>query len=196
METPLELYFQNLDPSPFVKGLIKGNVEKLDRIYDGITSCHVYVDAPHKHRRKGNRYEIRIELRVPGTELVVNNKPGDVHAHDDIRVAIRDAFNAMDRQLKKWKQKVRGEVKARSGPLQGRVAEIDHERGFGQIVAADGRLVYFHENSVLNADFKRLRLRDPVELVVQSKESNIGPQASTVKLISEALFEGQGGGGV
>lgn len=190
METPLELCFKNMDTSPFVEGLIREKVDKLERIFDGITSCHVWIEAPHKQHRKGNHYEIRIEVRVPGTELTVNNNPGDVNAHEEINVAIRDAFNAMERQLKKWKQKVSGEVKVHEGALQGRIAEMDYELGFGQINTTDGRLIYFHKNSVVNGDFLKLNQDDPVELVVQTKESDLGPQASTVRPISSMKFTG------
>lgn len=188
METPLELTFKNMDKSDFVEGLIRERVEKLERLYDGITSAHVYVLAPHKHHHKGNHYEVRIEVRVPGTELLVTGKPGDVNAHEDINVAVRDSFNAMERQLKKWKQRVSGEVKAHEGPLKGKITEIDHGQGYGNIIAADGRLVYFHENSVTNVAFEDLKQGDPVELVVPPKEGDAGPQASSVRKISDVKF--------
>jgi ribosomal subunit interface protein len=184
-----EIYFKNMDASDIVQALIEERIRKLERLFDKITSCHVYVAAPHQQHRTGNRYEITVEVRVPGTELVVNDNPGDVRTHDDVRVAVRDAFDAMERQLKKWKDKIKGETKVHDGPLQGRVVEVDRERGFGQIVATDGQLVYFHPNSVINCDFASLEPRDHVELVVQTKESEIGPQASTVKRISAAQFE-------
>jgi ribosomal subunit interface protein len=189
METPLELSFVNLDHSDAVEQRIRERVDKLERFFGRVTSCHVFVEAPHKQHRKGNRFEVRVEVRVPGTELAVTNNPGDVNAHEDLNVAIRDAFNAMERQLRKWKQKLTGEVKAHDGQLQGRIAEIDRERGFGQIAAGDGRLVYFHRNSVIG-EFADLDENDPVELVVQSEESEIGPQASTVRPISPARFTG------
>lgn len=188
METPLELSFKNMQKSPFIEGLIREKADKLERLYDGITSCHVYVEAPHKSRRKGNPYEVRIEVRVPGTELAVTNKPGNTEAHEDIKIAVRDAFNAMERQVKKWKKKISGDIKTHDGPLQGRIAEIDHSQAFGQIIAADGRLIYFHANSVADGGFGQLDQRDPVELVVQTDESDKGPQASMVRPISEAKF--------
>jgi ribosomal subunit interface protein len=190
MEAPLELSFKNMDTSPFVEELIREKVDRLERIFGRITSCHVYVEAPHKFHRKGNHYEIRIEVRVPGTELAVNNNPGDVNAHEEINVAIRDAFNAMERQLKKWKKKASGKVKVHEGALQGRIAEIDYERGFGQISTTDGRLIYFHQNSVVDGEFKELGKDDAVELVVQTKESDVGPQASSVRPISSIKFSG------
>lgn len=189
MESPLELSFKNLQPSEFVERLVRERVARLERLHDRITSCHVFIEAPHKRHRKGNRYEVRLEVRVPGTELAVASKPGDINAHEDINVAVRDAFNAMERQLKRQKQKMSGEVKIHEGDLQGRVTEIDHEKGFGQILAVDGRLIYFHENSVVGTGFRELGRDDPVELVVQTDESEIGPQASTVRPIRETKFE-------
>jgi ribosomal subunit interface protein len=190
MEQPLELMFHNVEPSEFVERNIRERVDKLERLYQRITSCHIHVEAPHKRHQKGNQYVVRLEVRVPGTELVVNNAPGDVNAHEDIYVAIRDAFNAMERQLKKHKAKLGGDVKPGSGDLQGQIKEIDHERAFGQIIATDGRLIYFHANSVIDGSFAALKMGDPVELVVQSDESTIGPQASTVRPISASRFAG------
>ncbi len=194
MEQPLELTFTDMEPSEFVENNIRERVAKLEQLYDRITSCHVSVVAPHKRHQKGNHFDIRIEVRVPGTELVVNNRPGDVNAHEDVYVAIRDAFNAMERQLRKRKAKLSGDVKTSTatGQLHGQIKEIDHERDFGQIIAADGRLVYFHANSVIDGNFQALAVGDPVQLVVQSDESPIGPQASTVKPISEARFGAPG----
>ena len=190
METPLELSFRNLQPSEFVEGLVRERVARLENIHNRITSCHVFVGAPHRRHRKGNQYEITIEVRVPGTELAVNRKPGDVNAHEEINVAIRDAFNAMERRLKHWKRRRGGDVRTHDGGLQGRIAEIDSDRGFGHIAATDGRLVYFHRNSVVGGEFAKLGPGDPVELVVQSDESEVGPQASTVRPLRETQFTG------
>ena len=57
------------------------------------------MDAPHKHHYKGSTYQVRIDLTVPGSEIVVSRDPGLNHAHEDIYVTVRDAFNAVRRQL-------------------------------------------------------------------------------------------------
>lgn len=184
METPLELAFHNVTPSDEIKALVAEKARHLETFYDGITSCHVFIRAPHKSQKKGDLYEVTIEVRVPGGELAVRQDQNDAPEHEHLRVAVRDAFAAMKRKIKRWKDKVSGEVKVHDGPLQGRVAEIYHDAGYGQIIATDHRLVYFHENSVVDGSFRDLRQRDTVELVVQSDESEIGPQASTVRKIS------------
>ena len=111
MQTPLEITFVDSEPSPAVEARVQERVARLERHFGGITSCHVYVASPHHRQRKGRQYEVRLEVRVPGSELAITGKPGDVNAHDDVYVAIRDSFDAMERQLEEWKQRVRGEVK-------------------------------------------------------------------------------------
>lgn len=188
MQTPLEIHFTNMERSDFVEAAVREKAAKLERFFGGITSCHVYIDAPHHHHRKGNHYQVRVELRVPGSDLAVNNKPGNVNAHEDVYVAIRDAFNAVERQLKKWKQKIGGQIKSHEGPLQGRIVEIRPDEGYGRIATNDGRLIYFHKNSVVNEAFPTLNKGVVVELVVQEGESEAGPQASTVRAIGSLKF--------
>ncbi|MHA7886425.1 HPF/RaiA family ribosome-associated protein [Roseicyclus sp.] len=189
MQTPIEVAFKHVDPTDEIKALILEKADQLETYYDGITSCHVYVRAPHQSQRKGNLYEVTVEVRVPGTELVVRNDMDDVAEHEHLRVAICDAFAAMTTELKRWKAQIRDEVKTTDGgPLQGKVVEIRHDEDFGQIIATDQRIVYFHRNSVVDGSFDELQPRDTVELVVQTGESAIGPQASTVRRIGALEF--------
>ncbi len=109
VQTPPEIHFQDMDRSPAVEEAVRERALKLEKLFDGITSCHAYVHALQRNQRKGNHYEVRLEVRVPGTELAVSNRPGDRNAHEDVYVAVRDAFDAMERQLKRWKERVRGD---------------------------------------------------------------------------------------
>jgi ribosome-associated translation inhibitor RaiA len=189
MQTPLELSFTDMEPDADLEALVREKVAHLEKMLDRITSCHVYVRAPHQSQRKGNLYGVRIEVRVPGDELFVDSGKDDAPEHEHPQVAIRDAFRAMERQVKTWKQKAARDVKTHEGPLQGRIAEIHHDEGYGQIIATDHRLVYFHRNSVVEGDFEELQPRDTVELVVQTGESEIGPQASTVRPIGALKYD-------
>ncbi len=188
MQTPIEIAFKHVEPTEEIKALVIEKAGHLETFYDGITSCHVYVRAPHQSQRKGNLYEVTIEVRVPGTELVVRNDQNDVAEHEHLRVALRDAFAAMATELKRWKAQINDDVKTNDGPLQGKVVEIRHDENFGQIIATDQRLIYFHRNSVVDGSFDDLQPRDTVELVVQTGESPIGPQASTVRRIGALEF--------
>lgn len=99
MPLPVQINFHNLPPSEALEANIREKVQKLARITDNITACRVTVDAPHKHHHKGLTYQVRIDLTVPGNEIVVSRDPGLNHAHENAYVAVRDAFNAVSRQL-------------------------------------------------------------------------------------------------
>ncbi len=98
MKLPLEITFRNVVRTEEIEERIRAKAAKLDRFYDRITGCRVVVELPHSHHTKGNAYHVNIELSVPGADLVVNHdKPKP--EHEDLGVALRDAFSAMQRQL-------------------------------------------------------------------------------------------------
>ncbi|WP_397543977.1 ribosome hibernation-promoting factor, HPF/YfiA family [Roseovarius salis] len=189
MKVPLEFAARDMEIQDALRDLVEDRVAQLERLYGGITSCRVHVSAPHNRHRRGNLFEVTLEVHVPGRDLVTKVHKHDAPEHEHLAVAVRDAFSAMERKLRAWKQKARGDVKHHDGPLQGRIAEIHHDEGYGQIIATDHRLIYFHRNSVVDGSFDALRPRDPVELVVQTDESDIGPQASTVRPIGGLDFD-------
>jgi ribosomal subunit interface protein len=183
MKLPLEIVFRNLDPSAAVEAKIRERAEKLETFYQDIMRCQVVVEADHKHHHKGNLYHVRIDLTVPDAELVASREPEEHHAHEDVYVAIRDAFDAIRRQLEDYARRRRGKVKAHETPPHGRIIELMPEQGYGRIETADGTRVYFHRNSVIDADFNRLEIGDEVHFSEEMGES--GLQASTVHVESK-----------
>ena len=113
---PIDIVFQNLQPSPAIEARIRDRATKLDRYFDRIMTCRVAVEAAHRHHRKGNLYRVRIALTVPDAELVVSHSPDEQRAHEDVYVAIRDSFDAMRRQLEDYAERRRGQVKRHSAP--------------------------------------------------------------------------------
>jgi cold shock CspA family protein len=120
------------------------------------------VAAPHRHHRKGVRYNVRIDLTVPGREIVVNRDQQLDHAHEDVFVAIRDAFRAVRRRLEDHARRQRGDVKAHASPSVGRICRLFPDGGYGFISTPNGGEVYFHRNSLLDASFERLTVGTPV----------------------------------
>lgn len=111
MKAPLQVVFRDMPRSEAVEAKIREKVEKLERFSDDIISCRVVVEPAHRHHHKGNLYHARIDVVVPGTELVANRENDVNHAHEDVYVAVRDAFDAMRRQLEDYERRRRGEVK-------------------------------------------------------------------------------------
>ncbi len=178
METPLEITFRNVPASPAIEADIREKAAKLEEFFGRITSARVVLETPHRQHRQGALYHVRIDLRVPGREIVVSRDPAKHHAHEDAYVAIRDAFDDAKRQLEDYAREMRGTVKAHEPAAEGHVVRIDPQGGFGFIETSDGREVYFHRHSLLDGDFGRLGVGDEVRFSEEAGES--GPQASTV----------------
>ncbi|HEX9725635.1 MAG TPA: HPF/RaiA family ribosome-associated protein [Vicinamibacteria bacterium] len=181
MQLPLEIAFRGLDRSDAIEASIRRRAEQLDRFFDRIMACRVVVEAPHQHQRKGRIYHVRIDLTVPGEELVVRRDPSEHAPHEDVYLAIHDAFHEARRQLQDYARRRRGRVKSRVGPPHGRVVELFKEDGYGFIETKDGWEVYFHRNSVLHDGFDRLELGTEVRFAEEEGEK--GPQASTVEIV-------------
>lgn len=207
MEIPLRVTFRNMPPSKAIEANVRERAAKLGSLYDRLMGCRVTVEAPHRHHYKGKAYQVRIDLTVPGGELVINrapkrldvaksrpsdlsdkdlaesHEPGKHGAHEDIYVAIRDAFNAAGRRLQDYARKRRGKVKRHAPEPRAVVTKLFPEEGFGFIETDDGREIYFHKNSVLSPGFDHMAIATEVLFVEEPGEK--GPQASTVRLIGK-----------
>ncbi|HSG05474.1 MAG TPA: HPF/RaiA family ribosome-associated protein [Nitrospiria bacterium] len=173
MKLPLQITVRNMEPSNAAETHIREKLGKLEEHYKGIISCRVMVEAPHRHKNKGGEYNIRIDLKVPGKEIVVK-KVSD----PDIYIAIRDAFNALRRRMDGVRRRQRQEVKTHEETPRGKVVSLFPAEDYGFLETEDGREVYFHRNSVLNGGFERISTGTEVRFVEEMGEE--GPQASTV----------------
>lgn len=185
-EANLELSFHGMEPSVTIRSKVREYVDKLQRRYSDITSWHVYVNGPLGGT---GQFKVTVEARVPGAELAVGRKPGDINAHTDALVALRDSFAALERQLKKRRRQQYGEVKVHEGKPQGQVASIFHDQGYGFVEVTDGRRVYFHRNAVIEETFEDLEVGDPVELTINSDDSPRGPQATSLRRIRPMRYD-------
>lgn len=181
MKLPLQIVFRNMEPSAAIEADVRERVDKLDRFYEHIMSCRVAIELHHRHHHQGNLCHVRVDLKVPDSEIVASREPSEHHAHEDVYVAIRDAFNAVQRRLEDYIRRRRGVVKAHEAPPHGRVVELYAD--YGKIETPDGRMVYFHRNSVVGGDFDHLDVGTEVRFVEETGE--LGPQASTVHVIGK-----------
>lgn len=182
MQIPLQITFRDMDHSDAIEKAVREKSEKLDQFAD-IMSCRVVVQMINKHQHKGTMYHVSIDITVPGKEIVVSRDRGVDHSHEDVYVAIRDAFNAARRQLQDHHRILHHKVKAHEAPPHGRITELSGEDGFGRIETPDGRSIYFHRNSVLNDGFGELEIGSEVRFSEEQGED--GPQASTVQRVGK-----------
>lgn len=180
MEIPLQITFRNVDPSETVEAKIRERAKKLERFNNDIINCRVVVEAPHKRQHKGILYNVKIDMTLRDGELVINRLPEKNRAREDVYVAMKESFDAACRKLEDYARRRRGEVKSHeTGPF-GRISVLFPVDDYGRIETPDGRDIYFHRNSVLNADFDKLEVGDRVRFEEEPGES--GPQATTVRV--------------
>ncbi|MEW6325296.1 MAG: HPF/RaiA family ribosome-associated protein [Nitrospirota bacterium] len=176
MKLPLQITEQNASISETAKDDIREKAAKLDQFSSRIMACRVTVISPHRHQRQGTRYNVRIDLTLPGEEIAVRRQ-----LHEDLYVAIRDAFDAARRKLEDAERKRRGVVKVHEPSPHARVIRLFPDDGYGFLETPDGLEIYFHRNSVLRNAFGRLSIGTKVRFVQEMGEK--GPQASTVEIV-------------
>ncbi|MBI1849359.1 MAG: HPF/RaiA family ribosome-associated protein [Planctomycetes bacterium] len=178
MTNPVQITLRDIPRFGDLETKIRERAEKLDRYHPRIVKCHVLVEAAGHRGHKGHPYDVRIDLVVPGAELVVTREE-----QMDLHVAIRDAFDAARRQLEDHARRLRGDVKHHAEAPLARVVRVFPDERYGFLATAEGREIYFHANTVGDAEFDSLAVGDEVSFV--EEEGREGPQASAVRILSK-----------
>jgi hypothetical protein len=132
---PTQVTFRGLAHSDALEADIDERVAWLEQFYRGIVGCRVLVELPHRHRRDGRPFHVRLEVTVPGgPPIVVSHEPSlhgplkDVEeaehrkesdldsVHRYAQVAVRQAFDAARRRLQDFAREQRGAIKAHEVP--------------------------------------------------------------------------------
>lgn len=182
MRLPLQIAFHNLERSEAIEEIVRVKAEKLDSFAGTIMGCRVVVGVPHRHHQNGNQYHVRLDITVPGEEIVVNREPSQHTEYKDVQVALRDAFDTARRQLRDYVRRRRHFVKAHEETPHARISQLWPREDYGFLRTPEGREIYFHRHSVLDG-FDRLAVGAEVTYV--EAEGLQGPQASTVKLVGK-----------
>ena len=186
MQTAPEVIFKDIDRSPWVEEYIAERCAHLEKFSQEITRVHVTISQEAASHRKGNRYGVMVEARLPKHhDLAVKKQKQITDMQTQLPAVINQAFSAMEKQLKKTVALRRHDEKARAGDGQphGTVEKVFGEEGYGFIrTVDDDRQFYFHRNSVLHDDFDNLTVGTEVRFTPQLGEE--GPQASSVQVVA------------
>jgi len=176
MAVPVQVTFRDMPPSDAVTAHVEKRAAKLETFHDRIVKCHVMLEAPHRHHKHGKRYHVRIDMQVPGKELVVTKNLEDTK--EDLYAAVDDAFGDAERVLEGYMRELEPSLKNHVSPPRGVIKTLFTDRGYGFIETEDGREVYFHANSVVDGKFEKLKVGTKVRFA--EEDGDKGPQASTV----------------
>lgn len=188
MQIPAEIAFHNLQGSEVTENLIRRHIEKLEKIYNRLTTCRVRVDQRASNTTGTIPPVVRIEMSVPGhRDLVVSHEPEHLqrkYQSPDLRNAINEAFRIAERRLSEYKDQLTDHtaeaMHEASNEFRGQVAEVTPGEDFGFLLTKEGGLLYFHRNSVLNGDFDHIRRGAEVSYVEDIGDT--GPIATKVRV--------------
>jgi len=152
MEVPLQITFHDVDHSPSAEEKIRKKAKKLETFFDKIISMAVVVEKTQNAKHQGKLYDLHIKLNVPNKEMVVKG-----HENEDLEVAIRDSFDALQSQVEKHAQKIHGEVKSHAETLRGQVVRMPEGKDFGFIEGVDGTEYYFNADCVTKPAFNKFK---------------------------------------
>ncbi len=173
MQIPLQITLREMAHSDALEAKIRERAAKLEEFHPRIMSCRVTVEELRKHHQQGRHFQVKVDVHVPGREVVAN-----LTHHEDVYVALRDAFDAAKRQLEEIVRLKRGDVKVHEVPQHGTVARLLPEEGYGFIATADGRELYFSRENVAYPTFDELAAGTEVQFLEEIAEE--GPQAKRV----------------
>lgn len=181
MKLPMQVSFRHMEHSEAIEALVREKAARLDKYAADIMSCRVVIQPLAKHHKRGNPYEVRIDLTFAGKEIAITREAAEHEEFKHLEVALRDAFDEARREIEDYVRRRRKEVKHHEIPPHGRVSQLFPHQGYGFIETPDGREIYFHRHSVLHDAFDHLQIGTEVTFV--EEQGRKGPQASTVKLV-------------
>lgn len=94
MKQAPDIRFIGMEASEALETAAREKIVKLEQLCPQVMACHVVIELPHRHRNQGRQFAVRVDLTLPGRELAVSRVE-----HEDVYVALRDAFDGMRRQL-------------------------------------------------------------------------------------------------
>jgi hypothetical protein len=92
MQTPIDITFRDMTPSPALELTIYEWARRLDGMSEP-QRCSVVIETPHKHHLRGRMFQITLDIAIPGHQIVVSREHANPH------VAVADAFRAARRQM-------------------------------------------------------------------------------------------------
>ena len=110
----LEISFRDIEHSDAVENNIRQKAEKLTSTYEDITGIRAVVALPHNHSYKGRIAHISLEVGLPGETVAITHDHHDKSDHENMYVALRDAFDKANRKIRKIHEK-RTDSKRRAG---------------------------------------------------------------------------------
>jgi ribosome-associated translation inhibitor RaiA len=107
MQVPVDITFRGMTRNPALEAAISRRMNRLHSAHGRLQDGHVWISVPHRHRRRGATFDVKLALAVPGGDLIVVQEQD----HADVRAALGAVFSAARRELDDRARIRRGEIK-------------------------------------------------------------------------------------
>ncbi len=105
MRSPVTLTFRHTDHSSALEARARELGERLQRYGERITQCHMTLEGSRGGHHSGAPYVVQIDLAVPGAQIHADSRQLNGAGHEDINLALREAFTNAKRQLQELHSK-------------------------------------------------------------------------------------------
>jgi ribosome-associated translation inhibitor RaiA len=112
MALAVNVTFLGMPPSPALRSDIEARAAKLTQFAPRLKACDVSVRLNEHRHVHDNRYLVHAHLTLPGGDIQAGRSADADHSHEDPYLAVRDAFDALRRQLEDYVRIRRGDIKA------------------------------------------------------------------------------------
>lgn len=180
----LKVQYLGFPESDFVSAAVWDYVENLEKFCDQIMSCHVVITHPPRKHHQGGIYHVKIRLHLRGSDIIIDREASKNHAHEDVYVALRDAFGSARRKVEDYVRIQSGQVKQTVRPMHARVIRILADQDGGFLLSEDRREIYFHRNSLVDESFDNLKVGQEVRFSEGMGEN--GPQVTTMYVVGHS----------
>src|SRR3989344_4367334 len=103
------IHTKNLELTPSIETFVNQKMDTIAKLFktgEQLTEARIEIGKPSRHHQKGPIYYAEINLKIGGKLLRATEK------HVDLRTAVDFARDEIERQIKKFKSKIRDTSRA------------------------------------------------------------------------------------
>ncbi len=112
MQVPLQVTFHGVEHSDAVERYVRRRAAKLDGAMERIVACRIALEHPHRSARHGDQYRVRVDVRIPGGEVVFASADRGDGGSADLYAAIDAALEGARRRIKELRSRSRARVRS------------------------------------------------------------------------------------
>jgi ribosomal subunit interface protein len=115
MTDSMQITYRDVEQTEAIEAHVRKRGHKLMNCGHPLVSCRVAIEAPHRHKLHGHHYRVRIDLTLPGAELIVHRSPDESDQHENLYAAIDDAFDHALRRIHDHAHRLRSDLRSGGG---------------------------------------------------------------------------------